>query len=261
MALYAPVITRKQIDDSHYYYIDNGNGPEYVPGVTTILHDTLPTPVALRKWIGDVGNEQADKKMNDAAERGTAIHDACEVLLRGEDLYLNQPFLNHKGGQYSFTNSDKKCIVGFVDWCNEFKPEIKSTDDIEFTVASKHGFAGTLDIFCYINDEPWIIDIKTSTGIYDSHKLQVIAYQQALYEMRGIKANVGILHLNYRTKKGYSLIDKIEINKKKLTFKDFMKVFDTYKMLNGGKIKGPPLKSVYPDVINLYDKGGELIAN
>jgi hypothetical protein len=237
--LYQPVIKREEIDDSHYYFVDG----VYFPGVTTILHETLPTPFALRQWIGDIGNEKAQQKLESAADRGTRIHNACESLLRGEDVHLGRDFSN---------SNDKKCVVAFADWVNEYNPFIQSPEDIEFTVASRHGFAGTLDIFCYINDEPWIIDIKTSTGIYESHKLQIVAYQQALYEMRGIQAKTAILHLNYRTKKGYSFINKIDIGGRRLEFGDFMKVFEVYKILNGGEIKSPPIKNTYPDVINLF---------
>ena len=86
--LYQPVIVRKEIDDSHYYFVND----VYVPGVTTILHETLPTPSALRKWIGDVGNEKAQEKLESAGDRGTKIHNACEQLLKGQSVNLWQEF-------------------------------------------------------------------------------------------------------------------------------------------------------------------------
>jgi len=241
LKLYQPVIVRKEIDDSHYYFVDD----KFFPGVTTILHETLPMPFALRKWIGDVGTEKAERKLEKAGDRGTAIHNACEALLKGEEVDLEHDFPN---------KNDKKCVTAFVNWVNEVNPVIKDHAHIEAVVASQNGFAGTLDIFCYIDDEPWIIDLKTSSGIYDAHKLQIIAYQQAWYEMTGIKAKMGILHLNYRTKRGYSLVDKIEIGKRELEFGDFMKVFEVYKLLNGGKIPEPPVADLYPPVISLYKK-------
>lgn len=239
--LYQPVIIRKEIDGSHYYYVDD----KFVPGVTTILHEALPTPFALRQWIGDVGNEKAQEKLERAGERGTNIHNACEALLKGEEINLEQSFPN---------KSDKKCVSAFVNWAHEYNPVIMDPSHIEATLASKHGYAGTLDIFCYIQDEPWIIDIKTSSGIYESHKLQIKAYQQAWYEMTGIMAKTGILHLNHRTKKGYSLIEKMTIGGRELEFGDFLKVFEVYKMLNGGTIPEPPLVDSYPPIISLYKK-------
>lgn len=239
-SLYSPVIVKKEVNSEHYYYVDG----QFFPGVTTILHETLPTPMALRSWIGDVGNEKAQLKLERAADRGTKIHAACESLLRGESVNLDIEFPDR---------NDKKCVAAFVNWASEFNPDI-SKGKIEFVVASQLGFAGTLDIFCYIDDQPWIVDIKTSTGVYDSHKLQVVAYQQAFYEMTGIKANMAILHLNFRTKKGYSFIKDISIGGRELIIGDFVKVFEVYKMLNGGKIPEPPLDNIYPSVISLCNK-------
>lgn len=243
--LYRPVIVRKEIDGSHYYFVDG----KFFPGVTTILHETLPTAETLRKWIGDIGNEKAQEKLERAGERGTSIHNACERLLKGDTINLQDEFKS---------NSDKKCVAAFVNWVHETQPVIKDQADIEKTLASSYGFAGTLDIFCYINDEPWIVDIKTSAGIYEAHKLQQAAYQQAFYEMTGIMPNIGILHLNSKTKKGWSFIQKLEIGGKQVTFDDFMKVFEVYKMLNGGKIKSPPLKDIYPAMITLYENPPEV---
>jgi len=241
VTLYQPVIRKEEIDDSHYYFVDD----VFFPGVTTILHDTLPTPFALKQWLGEVGNDRAQEKLEAAGDRGTRIHNSCELLLKGQDVYLDRDFSAKR---------DKKCIVAFTDWVNEVNPFIQKPEDIEFTVASRHGFAGTLDFFCYINNEPWIVDIKTSAGVYEAHKFQIIAYQQAFFEMTGIMAKTGILHLNPKTKKGYAFVDKIEVAGRPLEFGDFMKVFEVYKVLNGGKIKAPGTAIVYPSVINLYRK-------
>lgn len=241
--LYKPVIVRKEVDDEHFYWV---NG-KYVPGVTRIIQEAMPMPYALRYWIGEVGNEKAEAKLKKAGERGTSIHDACEALLRGRTVHLDKEFPDRK---------DKKCIVAFIDWAYKIQPKI-DPKYIEFTVASRHGYAGTLDLFCYIDKEPWIIDLKTSAGIYDSHMIQLTSYQHAFKEMSGIEAKMGILHLNYRTKKGWSFIDKIQIKKKPVTIDDFLKVFEVYKMINGGVIPPPPITDIYPSQVRLYDEKKE----
>lgn len=236
MKLYKPQIIKKEIDDTHYYYV---NG-KFVPGVTTILHEAMPMPYNLRQWIGDVGNEKAEAKLKKAGDRGTAIHNACEALLKGATIDLDKEFPERR---------DKKALVSFVNWVAEFQPEVK---EIEFTVASQHGFAGTLDLFCLIQKEPWIIDFKTSSGVYDSHKLQVAgAYKQAFYEMTGIKAKTAILHLNPRTKKGWTWHNDLKIGKKPVDIDDFLKVFEAYKVYNGGVIPEPNLTDVYPEKLVL----------
>ena len=40
-------IVRKEIDDSHYYFVDG----EFYPGVTSILEEAAPVPYALKQWF------------------------------------------------------------------------------------------------------------------------------------------------------------------------------------------------------------------
>ena len=240
MPKYQPVIVRKEVDDEHYYYVDG----KFTPAVTRILSEAMPTPYALRQWIGEVGNDRAEAKLNKAADRGTLIHDTCEKLMNGLEINLKELFPKQ---------SDQKVVVGFVNWFNDVKPEFK-VEDIERTVASRLGFAGTLDLFCRIGGEPVIVDFKTSGGVYDSHKLQLTAYQRAFEEMTGTKPTRMILHLTPLTKKGYSVYgeDKMVIRKKPITTDDFMAVFNLYKVLNGGVVPEPDLVNVYPDTIKLF---------
>lgn len=237
--LYRPVIVKKEVDQGHHYYVDG----KFFPGVTTILHETLPMPFALKYWLGEVGNEKAQAKLKRAGDRGTKIHQGCEDLLRGKTVRLHDKFPQLK---------DQKCLISFIDWMNKAQP-VYDEKYIEFTIASKHGFAGTLDFFCYINKVPWIIDFKTSAGIYTSHMLQLTAYRYAFREMTGINAKMAILHLNYRTKRGWSFVDKIEIKKTPVKINNFLKVFKVYKMLNGGIIPEPKIIETYPSQIKLYD--------
>ena len=239
--VYTPVIVKKELNNEHYYYVDE----KFCPGVTTILGQTLPMPYALRRWIGDMGNERAEKRFEAAGERGTAIHNACEMLLAGAELKLEKDFPKKK---------DQKAIVGFINWFNDVKPEF-NVADIEMVVASQLGFAGTLDLFCKIDGEPTIVDFKTSSAVHISHKLQITAYQQAFEEMTGVKPNRLILHLN-TTKKGYSVYDekKMVIKKTPITTDSFMTVFEQYKMLNGGEVPEPVLEDVYPEVVTLFEK-------
>lgn len=241
MKLYKPVIVKKEVDNEHYYYVND----KFTPGVTTILSETLPMPYNLRKWIGDMGNYRANEKFEQAGARGSAIHNACEMLLAGQELKLIENFPR---------KSDQKAIVGFINWFNDFKPEFEVTD-IERVVASQKGFAGTLDLYCQLNGKPTIVDFKTSSGVHDSHKLQITAYQSAFYEMTGILPDRLVLHLN-STKNGYSVYDekKMVIKKKPIIIDDFMTVFAQYKMLNGGEIPEPDMIDSYPEVVKLYEE-------
>lgn len=242
--LYQPVIVRKELDDQHYYYVDE----KFTPAVTTILSETLPMSLGLKNWIGDVGNEKAQMKMEKAAERGTAIHEACEKLILGEEINLEKDFPERQ---------DKKVLVGFINWFVDYQPKPLKNLKPEYIVASKLGFAGTVDYPCMINNLPYVVDFKTSKSVsYDSYKLQLVAYKHAIYEMTGIECRMGILHLTPMTKKGYSFIDddRMEIKKKKVEISDFLAVLNLYKVLNGGQIPEPDLTEIYPPIIKLERK-------
>lgn len=250
--MFRPVITKKVINDDHYYFVGvSGAEPVFFPSVTKILHEAMPMPIGLRMWLGDVGNEKAEQKLSSAANRGTMLHDACEALLRGEEVETK-----------NFDRKDQKCLVSFVNWFADFQPtEIK----IEQMVASSLQYAGTLDIICkitpefleknkikpQINSDIWIIDIKTSRAIYTEHKLQITAYEQANFEMTGEHANRAILHLNPQTKKGYTFDNDMTIDKKPITIEDFMCVYNMYRMLNGGIIPEPEMIDEYPLILRL----------
>jgi len=244
--LYTPTIVKKEVNDSHYYYVDG----TYVPGVTTIIGQAIPKPF-LREWQGQVGNTEAKRILEAAGDRGSKIHNACERLAHGDSVNLYTEFP---------ADTDKKCIVSFLNWANEYNPVFKK-EHIEFVVTSKRGYAGTLDLFCHINGVPTIVDYKTSKSIHIDHFIQITAYQQALFEMTGIMANRMILHLNPKTKKGYrAYTDKdMHIKKNPVTILDFETVFSLYKMLNGGVSPEPKLRDVYPETVKLieHDKGGE----
>lgn len=248
---YQPVIVKKVVDDEHFYYVDD----KFAPSVTKVLHEAMPMPLALKMWIGDVGNERAEQKLKSAGNRGTMIHTACEMLLQGAQIELKD-FPDRK---------DKKCLVSFINWFSAFQPVVT---DIEKIVASTLGYAGTLDIMCTIDDSvlpkktfkqypesnKWIIDIKTSASVYMEHFLQIKAYQEAVFEMTGERCNTAILHLNPKTKAGYSFITEMKIGDKNVDVNDFMVAFNMFLMINGGVIPEPKLVDEYPETLSLLTK-------
>jgi hypothetical protein len=257
---YKPVIVKKEVDDEHYYYVGENetSEPVFFPSVTKILHEAMPMPIGLRMWLGEVGNEKADQKLNAAGARGTMLHQACEALLNGEIVEIK-----------NFEKRDQKCLVSFMNWFADFQPQ---DIQIEQMVASTLGYAGTLDIRCKISPEflvkhkikpqrpetdRWIIDIKTSAAIYLEHKLQITGYEAADYEMTGNRANRAILHLNPKTKRGYTFDTDMTIGDKPITIDDFMTVFNMYKMLNGGVIPEPKIVDSYPEKLQILQLAKE----
>lgn len=224
-------IVRKEIDDSHYYFVDG----EFYPGVTTILDEAGPVPYALKQWFKNNSAQDIEEKSSTALTFGSRMHDAYEKIFNGVPLFLNK--------DYPLTK-EKKHIYSVYSWASQVKPEVIQT---ECVVASKEfQYAGTLDLLCKIDNEYWVIDFKTSAGIYDSYLWQVEAYRRAVKETFGIEVqHAGILRSGTKHKCGY------EFKESTASFSDFKRIYDTYLSLHGGSVPNPPLIDVYPDVIQL----------
>lgn len=223
-------IIRKEIDGSHYYWVDG----EYYPGVTSIIEAGAPTPYALKKWFKETTLEEQDEKSKTSLAFGSLIHDVAQKLLSGVEINLETDYPQLRA---------KKHIVALANWLNDVKPTIIDTEQ---TVASKkYKYAGTLDALVKIGGKTFIVDFKTSAGIYESYHLQLSAYKQAVEEM-GLAKDVGtmIVRTGTKHKRWYEAVET------EATIEDFQRIYDTYLWLNKGKIPEPPNMDVYPTVLS-----------
>lgn len=164
-------------------------------GVTTIIDSTLAKPALIpwavkmtSEWIKDncgfdgisyrVTNAELDeakrahsKKKTDAGDWGTRVHNACEIWARtgikpeGQDIMPS--------------------VQNFIDFIqnNGFK-----VLDVEKNVWSKSLWVGGIfDLILEKDGKVYIADIKTSSGIYDSHFIQMGAYYDFLTELDWVK--------------------------------------------------------------------------
>ena len=79
-----PSSTRSLIEGNRHYDVSN----EILPSVTTILQATQSDDkkASLAKWRRKVGENEAEKIRDEAARRGTAMHEFLEMHLRGDKL-------------------------------------------------------------------------------------------------------------------------------------------------------------------------------
>ena len=79
-----PNSTRSLIEGSRHYDVSN----EILPSVTTILQatQTIEKQESLARWKAKVGENEANRVKNEAAKRGTAMHEYLEYYLREEKL-------------------------------------------------------------------------------------------------------------------------------------------------------------------------------
>ncbi|MDA1334453.1 MAG: hypothetical protein O2794_00355 [bacterium] len=142
------------------------NGTWY-PRVTRIL-DVIPKP-ALKYFFREMGSQEAaDKVTKKSAEEGTLVHEMCQSLAVGENVHVPE--------------SVAPSVFAFYDFYKKnnihFHPEF-----IEKTIWSvEHKYAGTIDALAEIDGKFGVLDIKTSTGVFDTYGYQTAAYMQALVE-------------------------------------------------------------------------------
>lgn len=161
---------------------------EKAPGLVVMIAEQGPQ--ATVKYLAALPDYQRDT----AAQLGSSVHLLADMATRGAETaatgfevseaqrpYLEafQAFLGHYSA--SQVVSSEKAVISFGDQ-----------------------YAGTYDLLMQIDGELWLIDIKTSKGIYAETGLQLVAYGYAehiilpndptLYPMPKI-AHYAVLHL------------------------------------------------------------------
>jgi hypothetical protein len=169
-------------EKSHRYKLDGA----WVPGVTTLIGKGLPKPAlqywsarTVAEWVADntpLTDTLAEmggrgpavaflkglpwEKRDVAAIRGTDVHDLAEKLVHGEEVDVPEHLAAH--------------VAGYVEWLDRFNPRPLWT---ERPVASrKWQYAGKFDLIAELLGQTWLLDVKTSRGVYGSTALQLAAY-------------------------------------------------------------------------------------
>lgn len=170
--------------NSQRLYITPGGN---FPSVTTIL--SILNDGGIERWKQRVGEEEANRIVTEAVNRGNSLHDLSEA-------YLNNQLTRDKikGTGRVLFNRNKKHL-----------------DKIELVIATevplyseRYKYAGRVDGIVMMDGELCILDHKNSRNPIDlnlhwnrkklySYQVQCAAYAIALEEMKGLKATQGRL--------------------------------------------------------------------
>lgn len=175
--------------DGRFYTDDNGM---HYPSVTTIL-EAYPKPYALMQWLKEVGKD-ADTIRDAAGERGSTVHTLTEVYDKGHEVNLLDD-----SGRPRYGLQEWAMFERYAEFTQRHEPEHHYIE--QTLVCPDMGCGGTIDRICEINGRNYILDIKTSNGIYNSYWLQLAAYRQMAKFMglRGVDG-VAVLWLNAKTR-------------------------------------------------------------
>lgn len=179
-----PEAQQINVMDERFYTLD---GETFYPSVTTVL-EAFPASPQLLTWKKAVGFN-ADIILERAASEGSNVHNAVERYLRGDEIHYS-----------GYNITEWVCILRFVEFWETTAPLLEICEQI--IVCPDLRIGGTIDIVCVINGERWIIDVKSSTAVHETHEFQIAAYAVMWNrEHPGLPVTrCGILHLKAATR-------------------------------------------------------------
>jgi len=180
--------------DGRFYTDENGS---YYPSATTLL-EAYPKPAQLIMWMKEVGSK-ADEIRDAAGKRGSSVHQLTEDYDKGIECTLLDEY-----GKPKYSLEEWAMFERYVEFTAMHNPEHILIE--QAFVSGNLGFAGTIDRICKIDGKVYVLDLKTSNGIYNSYWLQLAAYKE-LYHNIVKESNtmpnidgVAILWLNAKTR-------------------------------------------------------------
>jgi hypothetical protein len=202
--------------DGRFYTDENGN---YFPSATTLL-EAYPKPASLIMWMKEVGSK-ADEIRDAAGKRGSSVHQLTEDYDNGIECTLLDEY-----GKPRYSLDEWSMFERYVEFTKNHQPEHHLIE--QTFISSGLGFAGTIDRICTIDGKTYVLDIKTSNGIYNSYWLQIAAYRE-LYNASVKDGSmpkidgVAILWLNAKTRtngkkgdvqgKGWQMVSEFDTSK------------------------------------------------
>ena len=168
--------------DKHEYRV---NG-ERKPSVSELID-----PLTARHY-GEISKEM----LTAAANRGTAVHSACEDIDYGLEVEVPAEYAGY--------------CEAYVAFLNDYRPELLAAE-MRF-YQPEYGYCGTLDRWFVVDGEEWLLDIKTTSS---PSKANIVAgcVQTRAYQLAVESAKRRFL-LYLKSDGKYRLVDCGEYEKK-----------------------------------------------
>lgn len=172
--------------DSHEYTV---GGRRFV-GVTTVIGSVIRKP-GLEKWIGELGNREAERVRTKAASHGTLVHALAALVVEGVPSIP-------MGEEDAPAQAQ---LDAFTDWYEKYVEEVYA---VELMVADyRYQYAGQLDFLLRMKggSVPTVVDVKSGKAVYSEMKLQTAAYREPVlpllrdYGFTKKTCRRGVLHI------------------------------------------------------------------
>lgn len=157
------------------YFLKDGTK---VPSVTTLL-SRFKDAGGLVHWAWKLGTEGKDyRSIRDAAgDAGTLAHSMIDAHIHG-----TQPII---AGDEETIRKATNAFNAYLAWQENSKFQIQWTE--RQLVSEAHKYGGTPDAFGTLNNQPVLIDWKSSNAVYADYLLQLAAYAELIREVDGIE--------------------------------------------------------------------------
>jgi genome maintenance exonuclease 1 len=162
-----PKLVRIDSEQGRTYTLE---GQPAVPSVTTILSGTKDKS-HLDAWAARVGQDEAEKIRNDAANVGTHMHSVVERLLLNRPLETPRTWLAVKGYWMGY-----KLIETFM-------PHVNEVWGTEIPLYYPEKYAGTSDCIGVYKDHSAIIDFKQTNKMKQRKWIEDYFVQLAAYAL------------------------------------------------------------------------------
>lgn len=158
----------------------------------TLDGEVIPSVSEITRFIAkEVYGECDPVMLSNAAERGTAVHEATETLDKHRTVEVSDELNPYLAAYVKFHKEHE------VVW-----------DEIEWSVHCGTAYAGTLDRYGWVDGEPCILDIKTTCNISSKHRRLYEAAQNLYRIAIGRSYQVKHLYILQLKKDGnYKLIE------------------------------------------------------
>ena len=111
---------------------------------------------------------QYNEKRDSAADTGSKIHEWIEQYLDSGNKEIPEDQQVAQG------------VIAFLDWID--KNDIKFEHSEKIVYSKKHQYVGRFDAIANINGTRYLIDFKSSKGVYNDFRYQLSAYLEAWNE-------------------------------------------------------------------------------
>jgi hypothetical protein len=158
-----------------------------VPGVTTIV-GLLDKP-ALVNWANKLGlaGIEVGRYVDDKADIGTLAHDMVVCHLLGKPCGTDDYSKNQ-------ISQAQNAVLSFFAWAKSKSIKVLLAE--QALISEQYRFGGTFDLYCEIDGIKELLDLKTGSGIYPEHVLQVAGgYGLLLEENKHLVERFRILNI------------------------------------------------------------------